>query len=197
MENGADELGIEDVDRKLDVAHRFRLVDVVLECALDDGIGVLTADEGADIGLLPEEGVGHVLQVVDAALDMALQVSVHVDDRFLDFTGIELVSAANLIEKFGNFLRRVAREGFHFLLVDEVTNLLHHFILSRHHVTIEHVLVVLVHVVVELLFKTAHDIHAFEDFLGQFGTKVMKYFICFFFKKLIDFFLLVTIFLGK
>ena len=120
VEDRADELGVEDVDGELHVGDGLGLVGVVLEGALHDGVGVLTADEGADVRLLAQQGVGQVLQVVDAALDVALEVAVHVDDRFLDFTRVELVDAADLVEERRDLLRGVAGEGLHLFLVDEV-----------------------------------------------------------------------------
>ena len=170
VEDRGDELGVEDVDRELDVGDGLGLVVVVLEGALDDRIGVLAADEGADVGLLAQQGVGQVLQVVDAALDVALEVAEHVDHRLLDFAGVELVRAADLVEELADLLRGIAGQRLHLFLVDEVADLLHHLVLGGDHEAVEHVLVVLVEVVVELLLQPAHDIDAVEDFLGKPGS---------------------------
>ena len=122
---------------------------------------------------------------------MALEVAVHVDDRFLDFTRVELVDAADLVEEGCDLLRGVAGKGLHFFLVDEVPDLLHHLVLRRDDEAVEHVLVVLVEVVVQLFLDATHDVELLGDFLGQLRGDVIHYFIDFLAHEEVDLGLLV------
>ena len=197
MEDRGDELGVEDVDRELDVGDGLGLVVVVLEGALDDRIGVLAADEGADVGLLAQQGVGQVLEVVDAPLDVALEVAEHVDHRLLDFAGVELVRAADLVEELADLLGGVAGQRLHLFLVDEVADFLHHLVLGGDHEAVEHVLVVLVEVVVELFLQPAHDVDAVEDFLGKPGVDVVENLVGLLLEQLVDLTLLIATLLRE
>ena len=164
----------------------------VLEGTFDDRVGVLTTDERTDIGLLAQQAVGHGLQVVHTPLDVSVEVPVHVDDRLLDFTGIELVHTADGIEQGGDLLGSVAGQGLHLFLVHEVPDLLHHLIFRRHIVAVEHVLVVLVVVVVDLLLQTTHHVQTLQDLGGQFGCYMVHDLVYFFAEQQIHLRLLIA-----
>ena len=197
VEDRADQLGIEDVHRQLDVGNALGLVVAVLEGTFYDRVSVLSADKGADIGFLPQQTVGQGLQVVHTALDMSVEVTVHVDDRFLDLTGVELVHTADLIEQGGDLLGSVAGQGLHLFLVYEVPDLLHHLVFSRYRVAVEHILVVLVVVVVDLLLQTTHYIQSLEDLGGQFGGYMVHDLVDFFAEEQINLRLLIAKLLGQ
>ena len=197
MEDRGDELGVEHVDRELDVGDGLGLVVVVLERALDDRVGVLAADERADVGFLAQEGVGQVLQIVDSALDVALKVAEHVDHRFLDFAGVELVRAADLVEELADLLRGIAGQALHLFFVDEVTDLLDHLVFGGDHEAVEHVLIILVEVIVELLLQPAHDVDTIEDFVGKPRGYMVENLIGLLLEQLVDFPLLIAALLGE
>jgi len=128
---------------------------------------------------------------------MSLEVSEHVDHRFLDFAGVELVRAAYLVEQFGDFFRGIPGKWLHFFLVYEVPYLLYHLVFRRDDKAVEHVLIVLVKVIVYFFLEAAHYVKAFQDFLGKAGIDVVQYLVALLMEKLVYLFLLVAVFLRE
>jgi len=161
VEYRADQLRIEDIHRQFYVRYRLGLKDIVLKSAFDNGVSVFAADKGPCVCFLPQQAVGKVFQVINAPLDMALQVAVHIDHRFLDFPSVELVSTPNSVKKLRYFHWSISGKDFCLFLVNEIPDFLYHFVFSRYHVTVEHILVILVEVVIQLFFNSPHDIKTF------------------------------------
>ena len=87
---------------------------------------------------------------------MALQMTVHINDRLFDFARIKLIGAAYCIKQVCNFFRSIAVKNLHFFPIDKAADFFQHLVFGRYHVAVEHILVVLVKIVVQLFFNPAH-----------------------------------------
>ena len=127
---------------------------------------------------------------------MALQVTVNVHNGFLNFTGIELVRSTDLIEHFRDIFRCITGQSFQLFLVNVVPDLFDHLIFCGYQISIEHILVVLIKIIVQLLFYAARYIQLFQDLLGEFNCNLLEDLFCLILNKTFKLFGLGSPLLG-